>query len=1079
MKAPLALAIRFIACCTFTFLSLTLASQPASAQGLVTDQPDYAPGSIALLVGTGFTPGETVEVQVLHADGTPSTGADHDPWNITATAKGYVITYWHVCQDDCVGALLRATMTGTTSGTQSTATFTDAGGTGVVTVTGTNGSCVSGTPPSGQGGPYNWEVVQGGTYTMTITGVTECSGDTITVFVQGSNTGNFCFNAVGGGGTYVGAFTMPDPACFTYPISYKCGADQPCNNANTFDARGPGGANTVHLRASTFDGNCVRTGDDIDCGGSCACDGPPVFDNCTGCPKTDGVCNFFNDLACNPGGIPEYVPGSVTAHDNCGPVEVSGGSTNQNPSGDLVIGCLHVRRVDYRASNGCGQSGCVSVYAWTEDLTPPSIGNPGADATIGCTDTPVFTPPTATDDCGSALVEQFGQDVITPGDCAGNYMITRSWRATDDCGNHSEVKSQVLTVRDTTAPTLGSPGADVTIDCRATPVFTAPSATDECSGAEVLPFGDDLVVPGDCAGTTVVTRYWIARDGCGNLSQPVHQSITLQDNTAPVIGAPGADATIDCPATPQFTAPTATDDCSGATVSQLGSDHVTQGNCVGSYSVTRTWIAIDGCGHVSNQVQQTITVRDITAPTISAAGPDMTLDCSQPPNFTPPTASDTCSGAEVVLEGEVFKPGNCAGNYSLTRTWHARDGCGNVSAPVSQTLTFQDTHGPSITCPGDVTANGGGACCVNVDIGHATGNDDCSGVTITNDAPAQFCVGDTTVTWTATDGCGNSSNCPQLVRVLGQICATKFYDANANGIRDNGEAGVPGWLIQVTGTANFSGVTDASGQVCFNVPVGNYSVSEATPSQTNWVHTTPTSCSVAISSGSCSSSCSFGNYCYQPPSGGLTLGYWGNKNGEKILSLNDPAWRNLLNGLNLRNANGTDFVIGTGAFSTAYTQFRLWILGATATNMSYMLSAQLAAAALADNYAGLDSSSMVVVPGGVKTNANVCIVPFLSVTQPITGGAPPLLALTSLPGSTSCSCSSNDGLVMLGDVMTRANSLLGAYPNMTLAGTQRTYAECVKAILDMVNNNGNNGYPCGGVSQFINPGSNHCPATFP
>ncbi|HUM48129.1 MAG TPA: SprB repeat-containing protein, partial [Chitinophagales bacterium] len=143
-------------------------------------------------------------------------------------------------------------------------------GTGVVTVTGNGGSCVGYTAASGNG-PDNWEVAEGGSYTMTITGVTECSGSAITVFVQNSNNGNFCFNATGSGGTYVGTFNMPNPSCFTSPISYKCGGDQPCDNANTYNADGPSHNGKVHLRASFFNGSCVKTETDEDCSGtSCA-----------------------------------------------------------------------------------------------------------------------------------------------------------------------------------------------------------------------------------------------------------------------------------------------------------------------------------------------------------------------------------------------------------------------------------------------------------------------------------------------------------------------------------------------------------------------------------------------------------------------------------------------------------------------------------------------------------------------------------------------------------------------------------------------------------------------------------------
>ena len=39
-------------------------------------------------------------------------------------------------------------------------------------------------------------------------------------------------------------------------------------------------------------------------------------------------------------------------------------------------------------------------------------------------------------------------------------------------------------------------------------------------------------------------------------SAPVSQTITVQDTAAPVLSGEGADATIECPATPGFTAPT-------------------------------------------------------------------------------------------------------------------------------------------------------------------------------------------------------------------------------------------------------------------------------------------------------------------------------------------------------------------------------------------------------------------------------------------------------------------------------------------------------------------------------------------
>lgn len=145
------------------------------------------------------------------------------------------------------------------------------GGTGVVTIT-AGTKCFKSTAANGAG-PDNWELAQGGHYTMVITNVTECSGTAITVFCQNSNTGNFCFTATATGtpGQYSGEFDMPNPACFTTPVSYKCGANAACNNANTYNAAGPFGATTVHLRASNFNINCVKTSTDENCTGSTPC----------------------------------------------------------------------------------------------------------------------------------------------------------------------------------------------------------------------------------------------------------------------------------------------------------------------------------------------------------------------------------------------------------------------------------------------------------------------------------------------------------------------------------------------------------------------------------------------------------------------------------------------------------------------------------------------------------------------------------------------------------------------------------------------------------------------------------------
>src|SRR5258705_11582713 len=100
------------------------------------------------------------------------------------------------------------------------------------------------------------------------------------------------------------------------------------------------------------------------------------------------------------------------------------------------------------------------------DTQAPTIRSAGANATIECTATPSFTPPTASDACSGATVVLVGGDVTGGNSCVKT--TTRTWRAVDACGNSSATRSQTITQVDTQAPTIGSAGANATIECTAT-----------------------------------------------------------------------------------------------------------------------------------------------------------------------------------------------------------------------------------------------------------------------------------------------------------------------------------------------------------------------------------------------------------------------------------------------------------------------------------------------------------------------------------------------------------------------------------------------------------------------------------
>src|SRR5215204_3067376 len=61
---------------------LEMLEQRQLLAAVATDMSGYAPGQTAHIFASSFQPGETVQFQVLHNDGTPNTGNGHLPWNV-------------------------------------------------------------------------------------------------------------------------------------------------------------------------------------------------------------------------------------------------------------------------------------------------------------------------------------------------------------------------------------------------------------------------------------------------------------------------------------------------------------------------------------------------------------------------------------------------------------------------------------------------------------------------------------------------------------------------------------------------------------------------------------------------------------------------------------------------------------------------------------------------------------------------------------------------------------------------------------------------------------------------------------
>src|SRR5204862_6435949 len=95
---------------------------------------------------------------------------------------------------------------------------------------------------------------------------------------------------------------------------------------------------------------------------------------------------------------------------------------------------------------------------------------------------------------------------------------------------------------------------------------------------------------------------------------------------------------------------------------------------------------------------RTTNIQNITPPLHAALPVSSPINCPATPTFGAATAFDDCDPSVAVTFDDAITPGNCPGNYAVTRTWTATDDCGNT-ATCARTIQVRDITPPSITCP--------------------------------------------------------------------------------------------------------------------------------------------------------------------------------------------------------------------------------------------------------------------------------------------------------------------------------------------------------------------------------------------
>ncbi|MEQ1514823.1 MAG: HYR domain-containing protein, partial [Lysobacteraceae bacterium] len=477
--------------------------------------------------------------------------------------------------------------------------------------------------------------------------------------------------------------------------------------------------------------------------------------------------------------MPDYISlVSATATDACGAGVITYQQLAPNAPGSLVIGYGGTRTIVIVATDACGNTSTTSFLLNLVDQTAPTAICKSITVNLSSTTgagtvsiTPAMVNNGSTDNCSAVTLVSVVPSTLT---CANVGTNTVTLTVRDDSGNTSTCTSTV-TVNDITAPSIvcNAPITTTTgvgnTQCGAVVTYTAPTVTDNCSGATTVQTTG--LASGSLFPVGVTTNTFVATDASGNTAS-CSFTVTVTDNTAPIIvcNAPivtttGAGNT-QCGRVVTYTAPIGTDNCSGATTAQTAG--LASGSLFPLGITTNTFVTTDVAGNTAT-CSFTVTVTDNTAPI--AICKSITVNLSSTPgagtvSITPAMVNDgsfdNCS--PVTLVSVVPSTFTCANVGPNTVTLTVSDAAGNTSTCTS-IVTVKDITAPVVTCFGDTTIFKGTICTNTLTdlTGRVNATDNCSIVSVTQSVPVGTVIGasiaNLPITLTVTDASGNTSSC--------------------------------------------------------------------------------------------------------------------------------------------------------------------------------------------------------------------------------------------------------------------------------------------------------------------------------
>ncbi len=485
---------------------------------------------------------------------------------------------------------------------------------------------------------------------------------------------------------------------------------------------------------------------------------------------------------------------------------------------------------------------CSIVVTVVDNVAPLFTNCPSSTIVVNSSDVSCSTSyslvlPSVTDNCSSISSSSVSYSLSGATGGAGNYgmaptvslnlgttVITYS---TQDAAINSASCTYSVRVEDHTGPAISCPANQNIVATSGCSAVSAPwadaTASDNCTiasitGPTMISGPSPVTFSGNSsarmgtfpAGVTIVG--YTATDGASNTSTCTFM-VFVKENSAPTIACPSSitvntDANTCTrtltPNLPGLGSANAADNCgvmSLVNTLQQTNPVVGAGN---SYVVTYT--ATDASGNTAT-CTQTISVTDQVKPVLTCSSQPYTYistngnNCVEngnnggpaAPGFNPPvpTATDNCSGT-LTATRTPGQPGQYCVNTTQYLQWQATDGANNTGTCSYQVIIQTSTPpvAPTIVCPATVVVNTNAGSCVATNVNLGTPTVTPAGLSASNNGSGTYPIGNTTITWTATNA-GGTTSCQQIVTVninpANVEACTNGIDDDCDGLIDSND----------------------------------------------------------------------------------------------------------------------------------------------------------------------------------------------------------------------------------------------------------------------------------------------------